>query len=286
MVTITPVSNAHAKSSTPASFSYEALYSGFHIMAGPCSVETREQIHQAAAFLSSRGVRILRGGAYKPRTSPRSFQGLGEPGLRLMREAADAHGMFVVSEVMDVETVPVVAEYVDVLQVGARNMQNFSLLKRLAKERKPVLLKRGLSATIEETLSAAEYILQGNPQVILCERGVRSFEPLTRNMLDLAGAVLLRKMSSLPVIVDLSHATGRTDIVAPLAAACVAVGVEGLMVEVHPRPSESVSDAHQAISFPLFDEILAAMEPYLQARAAREADSSDAAPRVCRASRR
>ncbi len=255
---------------------YEAWFSDFHVMAGPCSVESREQIHQAAAFLSSRGVRMLRGGAFKPRTSPRSFQGLGEPGLRLLREAADAHGMLAVSEVMDVEAVPLVASYVDVIQVGARNMQNFSLLKRLAKERKPVLLKRGLSATVEETLSAAEYILQGNPQVILCERGVRSFEPLTRNMLDLAGAALLMQMSSLPVIVDLSHSTGRTDIVAPLAAACVALGVHGLMVEVHPRPAESVSDAAQAISFALFDEILTGLQPYLHAReiAQRNANSA------------
>ncbi|TAM72654.1 3-deoxy-7-phosphoheptulonate synthase [bacterium] len=250
--------------------SFEAWFSGFHVMAGPCSVESREQIHQSAAFLSSRGVRLLRGGAFKPRTSPRSFQGLGEPGLRMLREAADAYGMLAVSEVMDVEAVPLVTSYVDVIQVGARNMQNFSLLKRLAKERKPVLLKRGLAATVDETLSAAEYILQGNPHVILCERGVRGFEPLTRNMLDLAGAALLCQMSTLPVIVDLSHATGRTDIVAPLAAACVALGVQGVMMEVHPRPAESVSDAAQAISFPLFDEILAGIEPYLQARNAVE----------------
>ncbi|MDE2571952.1 MAG: 3-deoxy-7-phosphoheptulonate synthase [bacterium] len=270
MATVTPVTNAHIAQSA-ASSPYQRLALGFHVMAGPCSIETQEQIRQTAAFLASRGVKILRGGAFKPRTSPRSFQGLGEPGLQLLREAADAHGMLAVSEVMDVEAVPLVAEYVDVFQVGARNMQNFSLLKRLAKERKPVLLKRGLAATVDETLCAAEYILQGNPEVVLCERGVRGFEPLTRNMLDLSGAALLRQLSPLPVIVDLSHSTGRTDIVAPLAAACVALGVNGMMVEVHPRPAESVSDAAQAISFERFDEILATMAPYLAARAAVEA---------------
>ena len=277
MATVTPVTAAHPSTSAAApAFAYEAWYSGFHLMAGPCSVESPEQIHQTASFLASRGVRMLRGGAFKPRTSPHSFQGLGEPGLRLLREAADAYDMLAVSEAMDVETVPLVAEYVDVIQVGARNMQNFSLLKRLAKERKPVLLKRGLAATVEETLSAAEYVLQGNPHVILCERGVKSFEPLTRNMLDLAGAILMRQMSTLPVIVDLSHSTGRTDIVAPLAAACVALGVQGVMVEVHPRPAESVSDAAQAISFSQFDQILATMTPYLEARATIEAATAEA----------
>jgi 3-deoxy-7-phosphoheptulonate synthase len=242
------------------------LNRGFHIVAGPCSVESAEQMNAAATVLAGHGVRILRGGAFKPRTSPYSFQGLAEKGLELLSEAARSHGMISVSEVMDTESIELVASTVDIIQVGARNMQNFSLLKRLAKVRKPVLLKRGLSATIEEFLLAAEYVLQGNDNVILCERGVRSFETLTRNMLDLAGVALMRRMSHLPVVVDLSHSTGRIDIVPELARACVALGAEGIMVEVHPDPQNALSDADQAM--PLDDAVVMIddLRPWIELR--------------------
>ena len=243
------------------------LNRGFHVMAGPCSVESAQQVDAAAAHLAGRGVRILRGGAFKPRTSPYSFQGLAEDGLRLLAEAAHKNGMITVSEVMDTETIPIVSEFVDILQVGARNMQNFSLLKKLAVQKKPVLLKRGMSATIEEFLLAAEYVLQGNDRVILCERGVRSFDPITRNMLDLAGVALLRQMSHLPVVVDLSHSTGRTDIVVPLARAAVAIGAEGIMVEVHPDPQSALCDADQALSLDDATAMLDAIEPWVALRA-------------------
>jgi 3-deoxy-7-phosphoheptulonate synthase len=249
------------------------LSRGFHIIAGPCSVESAEQIHATAAHLAGLGVRILRGGAFKPRTSPHTFQGLAEEGLQLLASAAAQHGMLTVSEVMDTETIALVAGYVDILQVGARNMQNFSLLKRLARQPKPVLLKRGMAATVEEFLHAAEYVLTGNPRVILCERGVRSFETLTRNMLDLAGVALLRRMSSLPVVVDLSHSTGRPDIIPPLARACVALGAEGIMVEVHPDPERALCDGDQAM--PLHDaaSMLSDLEPWIELRARLESRS-------------
>ena len=242
------------------------LNRGFHIIAGPCSVESAGQMNAAATVLAGHGVRILRGGAFKPRTSPYSFQGLADKGLELLTEAARSHGMISVSEVMDTDSVELVASNVDIIQVGARNMQNFSLLKRLAKQRKPVLLKRGMSATVEEFLLAAEYVLQGNDNVILCERGVRSFETMTRNMLDLAGVALMRRMSHLPVIVDLSHSTGRVDIVPELARACVALGAEGIMVEVHPDPQSALSDADQAI--PLDDAIamIDELRPWIELR--------------------
>jgi 3-deoxy-7-phosphoheptulonate synthase len=242
------------------------LNQGFHVMAGPCSVESAEQVESTAAHLAAKGVRILRGGAFKPRTSPYSFQGLEEDGLRMLATAAQHAGMITVSEVMDAETIPLVAEYVDILQVGARNMQNFSLLKRLAAQKKPVLLKRAMSATIEEFLLAAEYVLQGNDRVVLCERGVRSFDPITRNMLDLAGVALLRQMSHLPVIVDLSHSTGRTDIVVPLARACIALGAEGIMVEVHPDPQTALCDADQALSLTDASALIDAIEPWVALR--------------------
>ncbi len=239
---------------------------GFHVIAGPCSIESAEQVNAAAAHLAALGVRILRGGAFKPRTSPYSFQGLAADGLRLLADAAGRHGMITVSEVMDTDTIALVAEHVDVLQVGARNMQNFSLLRKLAKQKKPVLIKRGMSATIEEFLLAAEYVLQGNERVILCERGVRSFEPLTRNMLDLAGVALLREMSHLPIIVDLSHSTGRTDIVVPLARACVALGADGIMVEVHPDPQSALSDADQALSLDDASRLMDEIRPWCELR--------------------
>jgi len=253
------------------------LNRGFHVVAGPCSVESAEQVNTVAAHLAGKGVRILRGGAYKPRTSPYSFQGLAEEGLSLLADAAARNGMITVSEVMDAESLPAVAERIDILQVGARNMQNFSLLKRLGKQSKPVLLKRGMSATIEEFLLAAEYVLQGNDRVILCERGVRSFEPLTRNMLDLAGVALLRQMSHLPVIVDLSHSVGRTDIVGPLARACVALGAEGIMVEVHPNPATALSDGDQSLSLDEAARLLDDLEPWVELRTRRESDRGAAA---------
>ncbi len=252
------------------------LNRGFHIIAGPCSVESAEQMNAAATVLAGHGVRILRGGAFKPRTSPYSFQGLADKGLELLAEAARSHGMISISEVMDTDSIELVAAKVDIIQVGARNMQNFSLLKRLAKQRKPVLLKRGMSSSVEEFLLAAEYVLQGNDNVILCERGVRSFETMTRNMLDLAGVALMRRMSHLPVIVDLSHSTGRVDIVPELARACVALGAEGIMVEVHPDPQSALSDADQAM--PLDDAVamIDDLRPWIELRERLDSQASAA----------
>jgi len=250
------------------------LSSGFHIIAGPCSVESASQINSAAAVLADHGVRILRGGAFKPRTSPYSFQGLAESGLRLLAQAAAEHGMLCVSEVMDTESVDMASAYLDILQVGARNMQNFSLLKRLAKQKKPVLVKRGMSATIEEFLLAAEYVLQGNENVILCERGVRSFEPLTRNMLDLAGVALLLRMSHLPVIVDLSHSTGRADIIPELARACVAMGATGIMVEAHPDPHNALCDGEQAMPLEVAANMIDDLKPWIELRTQLDSDKA------------
>ena len=218
------------------------------VMAGPCSVESEEQIDRIAAEVSRAGAKILRGGAFKPRTSPYSFQGLGEEGLRLLREAADRHGLLAVSEVMDRSKIDVVAEYADILQVGARNMQNYDLLRELGKIRKPVLLKRGMSATIEETLMSAEYIMSGgNYEVILCERGIRTFEQYTRNTMDISAIPVFQKLSHLPVIADPSHGTGIRDKVAPLARAAVAAGANGLMIEVHHEPECALSDGAQSL---------------------------------------
>jgi 3-deoxy-7-phosphoheptulonate synthase len=218
------------------------------VMAGPCSVESREQILAVAEAVSAHGAKILRGGAFKPRTSPYSFQGLGEPALQWLREAADKRGLLVVSEVMDYNRIPLMLEYADILQVGARNMQNFDLLKELGKTRKPVMVKRGLSATIEEWLLSAEYILQGgNYEVMLCERGIRTFETYTRNTLDLAAIPIVHKLSHLPIVVDPSHGTGRRDKVAPMARAAVAAGADGVMVEVHTDPDHALSDGAQSL---------------------------------------
>lgn len=218
------------------------------IMAGPCSVENYDQIYAVAETVSKAGARILRGGAFKPRSSPYSFQGLGEEGLELMRQAADRYGMQVVSEVVDHTQIPMFLEFVDVLQVGARNMQNYFFLKELGKVRKPVLLKRGMSATIEELLLAAEYIMcGGNHEVILCERGIRTFENYTRNTLDISAIPVVKKLSHLPIIVDPSHGTGRRDKVAPMARAAVAAGADGLMVEVHNDPDAALSDGAQSL---------------------------------------
>jgi 3-deoxy-7-phosphoheptulonate synthase len=227
------------------------------VMAGPCSVESRDQIQTIAAVVRQHGARILRGGAFKPRTSPYSFQGMGPEALRWLREAADAHGLLVVSEVMDHTQIPLLLETADILQVGARNMQNFNLLKELAKVRKPVLLKRGLSATIEEWLLSAEYILQGgNYDVILCERGIRTFETYTRNTLDLAAIPVIKKLSHLPIVADPSHGTGRRDKVRPMARAAVAAGADGLLVEVHHDPEQALSDGAQALYPEQFQQLM------------------------------
>lgn len=236
------------------------------LIAGPCSIESEEQIMATARFLAARGVRVLRGGAFKPRTSPYGFQGLGVEGLKLGRKAADAFGMVFVTEVMDTRDVEVVAEYADILQIGARNMQNFALLKEVGKARRPVLLKRGLSATMEEWFYAAEYILaQGNEQVILAERGIRTFERWTRNTLDLSAVALAKQETHLPVVVDVTHAAGRTDLLAPLARAALAVGADGVHVEVHPNPKVALSDNQQQMDFAQFDRFLEAIRDLLQA---------------------
>jgi 3-deoxy-7-phosphoheptulonate synthase len=220
-----------------------------HVMAGPCAVESRDQLMQAARIVRDAGGTILRGGAFKPRTSPYSFQGLEEEGLKLLAEAREATGLLIVTEVMDVRTVPMVAQYADILQIGARNMQNFFLLREVAKINKPVVLKRGPSATVEEWLMAAEYIMSGgNYNVILCERGIRSFENYTRNTLDLTAVPVVKYLSHLPVIVDPSHAIGMWRFVSPMARAAIAAGADGLMVEVHPNPAEALCDGPQSLT--------------------------------------
>jgi 3-deoxy-7-phosphoheptulonate synthase len=229
----------------------------FCVMAGPCSVETREQVMATAEHVRKNGAHMLRGGAFKPRTSPYDFQGLKEEGLKILAEAREATKMPVITEVKDAETLPLVAEYADVLQIGARNMQNFSLLERVGELGKPVMLKRGLSSTVKEWLMAAEYIVsRGNRNVILCERGIRTFETLTRNTLDLGVLPLLRAITHLPIMVDPSHGTGVAKAVTPLARAAVATGVDGVMVEVHPDPAKALSDGPQALTFPMFEEMM------------------------------
>ena len=226
-------------------------------MAGPCSVESREQVGIVARAVAGSGARVLRGGAFKPRTSPYAFQGHGEEALRWMREAADASGLAVISEVTDLRTIEMMMGYVDCLQVGARNMQNYDLLKELGKVRKPVLLKRGLSATIEEWLLSAEYILAGgNTQVVLCERGIRTFENATRNTLDLSAIPVVKKRSHLPIVVDPSHGTGRRDKVIPMARAAVAAGADGLLIEVHNNPDKALSDGAQSLYPEQFDKLM------------------------------
>jgi 3-deoxy-7-phosphoheptulonate synthase len=236
------------------------------VMAGPCSVESRDQIERSADAVAAAGAKVIRGGAFKPRSSPYSFQGLGEEGLRLLREAADNRGLRVVSEVMDSAQIPLVARYSDILQVGARNMQNFNLLRDLGKQRKPVLLKRGVSATVEELLLSAEYILAGgNYDVILCERGIRTFETYTRNTMDISAIPVVKKLSHLPIVADPSHGTGRRDKVAPMARAAVAAGADGVMVEVHPDPDRALSDGAQSLRFDQFAEMMAQLKLIAQA---------------------
>jgi 3-deoxy-7-phosphoheptulonate synthase len=226
-------------------------------MAGPCSVESRDQIEKVADIVASEGAQVMRGGAFKPRSSPYSFQGMGEEGLKLMREAANRRGLLVVSEVMDQTQLPLLCAYADLLQVGARNMQNFNLLREIGKLRKPVVLKRGISATIEELLLAAEYIMSGgNYDVILCERGIRTFETYTRNTMDISAIPVVKKLSHLPILGDPSHGTGRRDLVLPMARAAVAAGADGLLVEVHPDPDHAVSDGAQTLTPPQFTEMM------------------------------
>ena len=240
---------------------------GFVVMAGPCSVEGREQLMTTAVAVAASGAHFLRGGAYKPRTSPYDFQGMAEEGLKLLAEAREQTGLKVITEVLDTEDVKIVGEYADILQVGARNMQNFALLKKLGEVKKPIMLKRGLSATIKEFLLSAEYIVShGNPEVILCERGIRTFETATRNTLDLAAVPLLNELTHLPVVVDPSHATGKRSLVRPLAKASVAVGADGLMAEVHPRPEEAWSDGPQSLRLEEFDILMKEIEPYIKLR--------------------
>ena len=227
------------------------------MMAGPCTVESEEQINAIAPIMKECGVRVLRGGAFKPRTSPYSFQGHGEHGLKLLRDAADKNGLLVISEVMNQTQIPMFLEYVDILQVGARNMQNFDLLKELAKVRKPVLLKRGPSGTIEEWLLSAEYIMMGgNHDVMLCERGIRTFENYTRNTLDISAIPVIKKLSHLPILADPSHATGRRDKVPPMARAAVAAGADGLLIEVHHSPETALCDGPQSLYPAQFRELM------------------------------
>ncbi len=227
------------------------------VMAGPCSVETRDQVLTTAAYVKAGGATMLRGGAFKPRTSPYEFQGLREEGLELLAEAREATGLPIITEVKDTESLALVARYADVLQVGARNMQNFSLLERLGDLDKPVMLKRGLASTVKEWLMAAEYIVsRGNRRVILCERGIRTFETATRNTLDLGIVPLLRAQTHLPIVVDPSHGTGYAAGVTPMARAAVATGVDGIMIEVHPDPCKALSDGPQALTFAMFDALM------------------------------
>ena len=229
----------------------------FVVMAGPCSVESREQILLSAELVKAAGAKILRGGAFKPRTSPYSFQGLEEEGLKLLAEAREKTGLKVITEVITPGDVSLVAEYADILQIGARNMQNFALLKEVGKARRPVMLKRGMSSTLKELLMSAEYILsQGNYDVMLCERGIRTFEDYTRNTCDLSAVPALKEMSHLPVIVDPSHGTGVRSLVTPIAKAAVAVGADGLIVEVHPNPEEAFSDGAQSLLPEQFKEMM------------------------------
>jgi len=236
------------------------------VIAGPCSVEGRDMLRATARAVKAAGAGMLRGGAFKPRTSPYAFQGLGEAGLRMLAEVRAETGLPIVTEVMDTRQVETVAEHADVLQVGARNMQNFALLSELGRVQRPVLLKRGLSATVKELLMAAEYVMaQGNRDVILCERGIRTFETSTRNTLDVAAIPVLKAETHLPVMVDPSHAGGRADLVAPLAFAAIAAGADGLIVEVHPDPQQALSDGDQSLTFHAFEALMRAMQPFAAA---------------------
>jgi 3-deoxy-7-phosphoheptulonate synthase len=236
----------------------------FIVMAGPCSVESEKQIMQAAEGVARAGAKLLRGGAFKPRTSPYDFQGMEEEGLKLLAKAKRATGLSIITEVMSDRDVDLVADYADVLQIGARNMQNFALLKTLGKCNRPVLLKRGMSSTIKELLMSAEYVVaHGNPNVILCERGIRTFETVTRNTCDIAAVAALNELTHLPVILDPSHATGKRSLVPALARAGVAIGADGLIVEVHPAPEKAMSDGAQSLDIPQFQAMMRSLSPYI-----------------------
>ena len=235
------------------------------IMAGPCAVENEDQMMLVAEAVKKSGATIIRGGAYKPRTSPYSFQGLGEEGLKYMKEASEATGLATISEVISLESVNAAVKYVDMLQIGARNMQNFYLLKEVGRSGLPVLLKRGLSSTIDEWLNAAEYIIsEGNPNVVLCERGIRTFETATRNTLDISAVPVLKERTHLPVVVDPSHATGVRGYVKPLAKSAIAAGADGLMIEVHNDPAKALSDGAQSLTFEQFDDLTKEIRPYAE----------------------
>ncbi len=236
------------------------------VIAGPCSVESREQMLEVARSVKASGAAMIRGGAFKPRTLPYSFQGLGVEGLKILAEAREETGLPVVTEVMSPENVGIVEEYADVLQIGARNMQNYPLLKRVGEASKPVLLKRGLSSTIEEWLGAAEYVLAGgNEEVILCERGIRTYQKLTRFTLDLSAVPILKEVSPLPVVVDPSHGTGIRSLISPMAKAAVAAGADGLLIEVHPNPEEAKCDGPQSLRLKEFRELMIGLDPVAQA---------------------
>ncbi|HNT75349.1 MAG TPA: 3-deoxy-7-phosphoheptulonate synthase [Anaerolineae bacterium] len=236
------------------------------MMAGPCAVESREQLMETAHAVKEAGAHVLRGGAFKPRSSPYSFQGLGEEGLRIMAEARQVTGLPIITEVMSPEQVPLVTTYADILQIGTRNMQNFALLHAVGESQRPVLLKRGMMSTMEELLMAAEYILShGNQRVMLCERGIRTFENYTRNTLDLSAVPMLKQLSHLPVIVDPSHGTGKWELVEPMARAAVAAGADGLIIEVHPRPEEATSDGGQSLKPKRFAALMESLKLIAQA---------------------
>jgi len=230
----------------------------FIVIAGPCAVESEEQMDMIGKFLSGLGIKIIRGGAFKPRTDPKSFQGLGIDGLKILKAVKEQYGLKVVSEIMDPRDVEMAYEYIDIYQIGSRNMQNFSLLKEVGKTKKPVLLKRGMSSTLEEWYNASEYIRsEGNENIILCERGIRTFEDYTRNTLDLMSVPIMKSKTGYPVIVDPSHGTGRKELIEPASKAAIAVGADGIMIEVHPYPEEALSDGLQSLNFNDFERVLA-----------------------------
>jgi 3-deoxy-7-phosphoheptulonate synthase len=259
------LSSLREKEKTVVQVGHVRVGEGFCVIAGPCSVESEQQTIETARAVKESGADMLRGGAFKPRTSPYAFQGLGLKGLKILKKAKEETGLPIVTEVIDTRDVPWVTEYADVLQIGARNMQNFSLLKEVAKTHKPVLLKRGMNSTIEEFLNCAEYILDGgNPDVILCERGIRTFEPYTRNTLDISAVPALKELTHLPVIVDPSHASGRVSLISPLSLAAMAAGADGLIVEVHINPAEAVCDKEQALSPAQFGTMMEKMRTLYQ----------------------
>lgn len=237
----------------------------FCVFAGPCSVESRDQIMESAEKVKAAGAHLLRGGAFKPRTSPYAFQGLEEEGLKYMREAGDKYGLPIITEVMSTEQIPLVGEYTDVFQIGARNMQNYGLLRAIGKTNKPVFLKRGMSSTINEFLMSAEYIIsEGNPNVIMCERGIRTFETETRNTLDIQAVPVLKKYTHLPVVIDPSHSSGHWDLVPSMAKCAVAAGADGLMIEVHPEPEKALSDGQQSLTPEHFATLMQELKPFIE----------------------